>query len=455
MLDRYWHGPIKRISPEAPVPVLNVEHQEECPGGAANVALNIATLGAQVTLFGVVGCDSAADRLEAKLTCQQVNTVLVRQDQMKTIVKLRVLGQHQQILRLDFEDPQAEPDCSALLTAFASSIREADVVILSDYGKGVLAQAPEFIRLARAHGKKIFVDPKRSDFEHYRGAHVITPNFKEFEAVVGPCGSEQDILDKGMALVNDLGLDALLITRSEHGMTLLQAEQKPMHLKAFEQEVFDVTGAGDTVIATLASGVASGLPYPKATELANLAAAISVKKRNAATVSVSELRRAWWVLRPHLDKHMLSEEELLVTVADAKAHGETIVMTNGCFDVLHPGHVHYLEQAKALGDRLIVAVNTDASVQALKGEDRPVNPLAARMAVLAGLRSVDWVVAFSEDTPERLIGQVLPDVLVKGGDYQIDQIAGHQAVLANGGEVKILSFVDGFSTSALVAKIRG
>ena len=455
MLDRYWHGPIKRISPEAPVPVLNVEREEECPGGAANVALNIASLGAEVSLFGLVGKDAAAECLIAKLTAQNVKTFLIQQENYKTIVKLRILGQHQQVIRLDFEDTTAPDDFSVLLKAFELALTDADVVILSDYAKGVLTIAPELIRLSRAFGKAVFVDPKRKDFTHYVGASVITPNYKEFEEVVGPCHSEDEIVDKGMALIERLSLEALLITRSEHGMTLLQPNKKPCYLKAFEQEVFDVTGAGDTVIATLASAFAAGLDYHKATELANLAASISVKKRNAATVSIPELRRALWTLKPHFDKHVLNEAELLTIVADAKAHSETIVMTNGCFDLLHPGHIHYLEEAKALGDRLIVAVNDDASVRALKGDSRPINSLAARMSVLAGLRSVDWVVPFVEDTPERLISQVLPDILVKGGDYQIHQIAGHQAVLANGGDVKVLVFVDGFSTTKTLDKMKG
>ena len=453
MLDRYWHGPIKRISPEAPVPILKVEHQEECPGGAANVALNIATLGASVSLFGVVGQDAAGTCLIEKLTAEGVKSFLIQQAHFNTIVKLRVLGQHQQIIRLDFEDEQVPTDFSELLGLYEQALASTDVVILSDYAKGVLQIAPELIRLARAHGKAVFVDPKRADFSDYRGASVITPNYKEFEAVVGPCHSEDEIIEKGMRLVEELQLAALLITRSEDGMTLLQANKKPHYLKAFEQEVFDVTGAGDTVIATLASAIAAGLSYAKATELANLAAAISVKKRNAATVTIPELRRALWTMTPHLDKHVLSQSELLTSVMDAKAQGETIVMTNGCFDLLHPGHIHYLEEARSLGDRLIVAVNDDASVQALKGLSRPINPLAARMSVLAGLRSVDWVVPFSEETPERLISEVLPDVLVKGGDYSITQIAGHQAVLANGGSVKILSFVDGFSTTSMIDKM--
>lgn len=454
MLDRYWHGPIKRISPEAPVPILNVQHEEECPGGAANVALNIASLGAAVTLLGVVGCDQAAEGLHTKLAEHHVTSALLQYPDFKTIIKLRVLGQHQQLIRLDFEDERITHDYHDLLAAFAQHVIGMDVVILSDYAKGVLDIAPQLIALARAQGVAVFVDPKRKDFEHYMGAQVITPNYKEFEEVVGPCHSEQDILDKGLALVQRLQLDALLITRSEHGMTLLQVGQQPLYLKAFEQEVFDVTGAGDTVIATLASAVSAGLSYTKATELANLAAAISVKKRNAATVSVAELRRALWSMQPYLDKHVLSEAELMVAVNDAKAHGESIVMTNGCFDLLHPGHIRYLEEAKALGNRLIVAVNSDASVKRLKGNSRPVNPLTDRMEVLAGLRAVDWVVCFDEDTPARLIEAVLPDVLVKGGDYRVEQIAGHQAVLACGGEVKILSFVEGHSTSTLLDRMK-
>jgi len=309
------------------------------------------------------------------------------------------------------------------------------------------------IEAARQAGIPVLVDPKGRDFSIYRGATVITPNLAEFEAVVGRCADTDDLVRRAEALIDDCGIEALLITRGEDGMSLVRPGETAVHLPARAREVFDVTGAGDTVIATLAAGLAAGLALPQATALANLAAGIVVGKLGTATVTVAELRR---VLREQDDAShgVVSEAELLAAVADARAHGERIVMTNGCFDLLHAGHVGYLEQARARGDRLIVAVNDDDSVRRLKGEGRPVNPLPQRMAVLAGLASVDWVTSFAEDTPARLIGAVLPDVLVKGGDYRPEQIAGYDAVIANGGTVEILDFLDGCSTTAMLSRMR-
>jgi D-beta-D-heptose 7-phosphate kinase / D-beta-D-heptose 1-phosphate adenosyltransferase len=297
----------------------------------------------------------------------------------------------------------------------------------------------------------VLVDPKGRDFSIYRGATLLTPNLSELEAVVGPCPDEDAIVIKGEQLRAELQLDALLVTRSEHGMTLLRAGQPALHLPAEAREVYDVTGAGDTVIALLGAGLAAGQDLPHAARLANIGAGIVVGKLGTATVSVAELRRA--IRSLHQDAGgILDEETLIERVAEARAHGESIVMTNGCFDIIHPGHVRYLEAARRLGDCLIVAVNDDDSVRRLKGPARPVNPLAHRMQVLAALKPVDWVVAFGEDTPARLIGRVLPDILVKGGDYRAEDVAGYDAVTRNGGQVKILDFHAGYSTTAILEK---
>lgn len=452
MLDRYWYGPCSRISPEAPVPVVKVEEVEERPGGAANVAVNIATLGGQVRVLGVAGADEAATTLETKLRRLGVNCELIRQPGQATITKLRILSRNQQLLRLDFEDgfPGFEP--AALRERVVAALPEATVVVISDYGKGALRAVDDYIRLARAAGRLVLVDPKGRDFRRYHGATLLTPNLAEFEAVVGPCRDEAELVGKGEALRRDLELDALLITQGEQGMTLLRAGGEPLHLAARAREVYDVTGAGDTVIATLAAGLAAGLELAAATMLANLAAGIVVGKLGTASVTMSELRRALYEHDepPH---GILSREELLRVVGDAKAHGETIVMTNGCFDILHAGHVTYLEQAKRLGNRLIVAVNDDESVRRLKGLDRPVNTLWQRMRVLAGLASVDWVVPFEEDTPERLICAVQPDYLVKGGDNDPANIPGNRCVWEAGGQVVVMDYIDGCSTTSTIARI--
>ncbi|MEQ6343059.1 MAG: bifunctional D-glycero-beta-D-manno-heptose-7-phosphate kinase/D-glycero-beta-D-manno-heptose 1-phosphate adenylyltransferase HldE [Gammaproteobacteria bacterium] len=458
MLDRYWHGPVSRISPEAPVPIVRVEQVEERPGGAGNVALNIAALGGRVLVLSLTGADAAAEALEQRLGAAGVECLFQRQPGLATTTKLRVMSQHQQLIRLDFEDAAQDVDATLLLEHFLRHLPDADVVVLSDYGKGALRQARQLISAARAAGKPVLVDPKGKDFSLYHGATLITPNLSEFETVVGHCRDERELVDKGQALMAAHDFGALLITRGEHGMTLLRQDMikggaEELHLPAQAREVYDVTGAGDTVISVLAAALAAGQDLGTATALANLAAGIVVGKLGTATVSVPELRRA---LRDGQapGRGVMTEEQLLIAVQDARAHGETVVMTNGCFDILHAGHVAYLEQARRLGDHLIVAVNDDASVQRLKGAGRPVNSLERRMAVLAGLASVSWVVPFSEDTPERLICGVVPDCLVKGGDYRAEEVAGYGCVTANGGQVLILHYEEGCSTTNIIETIR-
>jgi len=453
MLDRYWHGNTSRISPEAPVPVVKVGEEEQRPGGAGNVALNLATLGCQISLVGLTGNDSAADDLEKILGAESVNCYFQRIEGKSTITKLRIISRHQQLIRLDFEDGFQGYDMGELKSRYLSRLEEADVVILSDYGKGTLDSAHELIAMAREQGVPVLVDPKGSDFARYAGCTLITPNLNEFEEVVGSCSNDEELTHKGESLMDELGLEALLVTRSERGMTLLHRDNEVLHLPTRAQEVFDVTGAGDTVISVLAAALGAGKTLAEATALSNLAAGVVVGKLGTASVSLHELRRAMQE-EEQVHSGMVSEESLKLLVQDARAHGEKVIMTNGCFDILHAGHVSYLREARKLGDRLIVAVNDDESVKQLKGDDRPVNNLNQRMEVLAGLESVDWVVPFSEDTPERLICNVLPTVLVKGGDYKVEDIAGGNCVRENDGEVIVLSFVEGCSTSRIINAIR-
>ncbi len=454
MLDRYWHGGTSRISPEAPVPVVNVFEDEERAGGAGNVALNIVSLGGVGTVLGLVGDDEPANALTTQLETAGVNCAFETVHGARTITKLRVLSRNQQLIRLDFEDGFPHVGQDQVLARFKALLADCDVVVLSDYAKGCLRKPTDLIDAARAAGKPVLVDPKSDDFSCYQGATLITPNLAEFEAVVGKTQGEADIVAKGMALLERHDLEALLVTRSEHGMTLLRKGEVPVHQPTRAREVFDVTGAGDTVIATLAASMAAGMDLPSATALSNLAAGIVVAKVGTATPSMEEMYRS---LHEHAEDGfgVVEEDALVDCVLAARARGERIIMTNGVFDILHSGHVHYLAQARTLGDRLIVAVNTDASVKRLgKGDDRPINALSERMQVLAGLEAVDWVVPFSEDTPQRLICKVLPDCLVKGGDYEPEQIAGYDCVTGNGGDVKVLSFVEGCSTTGLIETIR-
>lgn len=453
MLDRYWYGGTSRISPEAPVPVVNINHYDERPGGAANVALNIAALGAKAALIGATGDDENARSLQTRLDAVGIDCDFQVSGERPTITKLRVISQNQQLIRLDFEERFLAEDVREFPARLKRQLENVGAVILSDYGKGALQEPQKLISLARASGVPVLVDPKGADFSKYRGATLITPNLKEFEQVVGHCETEQQLVDRGIALLSELKLDALLITRSEHGMTLLRDGEPELHLPARAQEVYDVTGAGDTVISVLAATLAAGGDLPQAVALANLAAGLVIAKLGTATVSTPELRRA--IQREHgSERGVMSVDQLVMAIEDARAHGEKVVFTNGCFDIIHAGHVGYLSEAGALGDRLIVGVNSDESVSRLKGPGRPINPVDRRMTVLAGLEAVDWVVSFGEDTPEQLLEQVQPDVLVKGGDYSIDGIVGADQVLARGGEVKVLSFIDELSTTAIVKKIK-
>ena len=453
MLDQYWYGNSRRISPEAPVPIVHVRDDEMRAGGASNVALNITALGAQAKLLGMTGDDLNAEKLNKLLSEQQVECHLQKCNTHDTALKLRIIAQHQQMIRLDFEDDFADIDKSELLEQFSTLLDETDIVIFSDYNKGTLTNVNAMLQLAKQKGIPTIVDPKGTDFSKYQGATLITPNWSEFETIVGPCKTDQQLEEKGEALRKELKLDALLVTRGEHGMSLIRADNALFHLPTYAREVFDVTGAGDTVIGTLAASLAAGAEIEDAVALANLAAGIVVRKLGTATTSLAEIHDTL----NHADEigsGIISEDDLEHVIQIAHRRGEKVIMTNGCFDLMHTGHIDYLQKARELGDKLVVAVNSDASVRQLKGESRPINTLQNRMTMLAALECVDWVIEFTEETPERLYCRVLPDVIVKGGDYDADDVAGGKCVKSDGGEIKILHFVEGFSTSQLIEKIK-
>ncbi len=458
MLDRFWHGAATRISPEAPVPVVKVAGVDDRPGGAGNVAINLAALGVETTLSGLVGDDEHAKQLRSAVEANGVRWS-VMPCPGDTIVKLRVLSRNQQLIRMDFEAPLDDYADESFSQYAGNLIAEHDVVLLSDYAKGTLTNIEALITACQALNTPVMVDPKGADFARYTGATLITPNLSEFEAVVGACHQDDEIISqRARDLCHQHDFEAVLVTRSERGMTLQSREGEPLHLPALAREVFDVTGAGDTVISAMAAGLASHDSLENSTRLANVAAGLVVGKVGTATVTREELEGA---LSQQTDYPsyglptlgVVTEGEALSAVSRIKAEGQRVVMTNGCFDLLHPGHVTYLSQAAALADVLIVAVNDDASVARLKGADRPINSIESRMSVLAGLRAVSYVVPFSEDTPARLIEAISPDVLVKGGDYAVADIAGHEHVLKSGGEVIILEFVEGFSTTATIKRI--
>ncbi len=460
MLDRYFQGDSQRISPEAPVPVVKISKIEDKAGGAANVARNIAHLDAKVGLLGLIGDDAEGDSLCTILQQDGIYSALLKQQQLPTIAKMRVISRHQQVVRLDVEQSFSQAHSEALADQVEALLPDYEFVLVSDYNKGSLAAVGRIIQSAKAAGKYVLVDPKQADLSVYRGADILTPNLSEFRLAGGDASNDEAMLSSARAMLSRCGIAAMLLTRSEQGMTLITATEHH-HFPAQVLEVSDVTGAGDTVIATLAVMLGAGMALPQAVEMANLAAGIVVGKLGAATVSPAELAAK-------LNKHLFSQGDVYQTPFDkvlqhiqfARQNGERIVFTNGCFDILHAGHVRYLAQAKALGDRLVVGLNSDASIARLKGASRPVNPLSERATVLASLASVDWVLPFGDDlseqdTPLALILQVKPDVLVKGGDYSIDTIVGASEVLAAGGDVKVLQFVDGCSTSAIIKKIQG
>ncbi len=452
MLDRYWTGATERISPEAPVPVVRVSTCEERPGGAANVAVNLASLGSDCCLIGVIGADEAGQRLAGLLAAAGVQPDLFVDPRFRTVTKLRVLSRHQQLVRLDFEEEPPRSWDAEWWPKLVSAWPTRQILVVSDYGKKTVTRVPALIDEARRSGKPVIVDPKGRDFGQYRGATLLTPNRSEFEAVVGPCPGRADLEAGGRRLRADLGLEALLITLGDEGMMLIEASGKVFGLPAEAHEVADVTGAGDTVVATVGAALAAGVGLEEAVRLANRAAGLVVAKLGAAQVTAAELEAAQ-------DMHpgqagVVDEETLIRLVRDFRSRGLRLVMTNGCFDLIHAGHVRYLAQARALGDALVVAVNSDASVRKLKGTGRPVIPLEQRMAVLAGLASVDWVVAFDEGTPERLICRLLPEILVKGGDWEPASIAGAACVEQAGGRVEVLPYLEGLSTSHIIDTIR-
>lgn len=452
MLDRYLFGATGRISPEAPVPVVHVHETDDRPGGAANVAVNLAALGVSTSLVGVVGQDPAADTLASIMGERGIECGFATAEDRPTITKTRVQSRGQQLIRLDEEKTLAMPG-DAMLDSLRGMLKGTGAVVLSDYGKGALADVTAMIAACRETGVPVLVDPKGTDFEKYRGASLITPNQSEFEAVAGESTSDEDLVERARTMIADLQLDALLVTRSEKGMLLVESGGEPVFLSTQAREVFDVTGAGDTVIATLAAALASGQGVAAAAALANVAAGLVVRKIGVATVTPGEISAALHQ-RGQGGRGLVEPDALLALVDESRGRNERVIMTNGCFDVLHAGHVAYLEEAKSLGDRLIVAVNDDDSVRRLKGESRPINRLEDRLLVLAGLAAVDWVVPFAEDTPARLIEAVLPDVLVKGGDYRPEEIVGAREVLQNGGEVRVLAFRDGHSSSRIIDRLK-
>lgn len=465
MLDEFVYGEVSRISPEAPTPVIVAQRSEIHIGGAGNVARNIASVGARCVFVGLVGEDDAGKRLVAALADHAgIESALVCDPSRPTTRKVRFVSEHfsTHMLRADWE--QAAPASDAietkLIEAIVPQIARADIVLLSDYAKGVLTARVirHTIDAARKLGKPVIVDPKSLNWAIYRGATLLTPNRKEFsEATRSRADTIQSIVDASEDVMRLADCEAILVTQGEHGMTLVPRNGDAVHVPAFPVKVRDVSGAGDTVAAALAVSLAAGADWDTALRMANAAAAVAVGKQGTASVSAAELRRK--ILPPATlaaeEKVVIAPDMLDARLAEWKRQGLRVGFTNGCFDILHPGHVKVLTAARAACDRLIVGLNSDASVRRLKGADRPVQDERARAEVLAALEAVDLVVIFDEDTPIDLITRVTPSVLVKGGDYTREQVVGHEVVEAAGGTVVLVDILKGFSTTALVHRARG
>jgi D-beta-D-heptose 7-phosphate kinase / D-beta-D-heptose 1-phosphate adenosyltransferase len=459
MLDRYLWGTCDRVSPEAPVQVVNVQRESYALGGAGNVLANLRSLGAHVELVALVGRDFAQTPLARLLAEHGVaHDALVHDVARPTTVKTRVLAAHHQLLRFDVESCVACSDehAAAVIARVQERLGHSQVVILSDYGKGLLRPSVvrNLIEQCQRAGTPILIDPKGRDYAVYRGASLLTPNRREAAAAIGfALDSQADVTRAGRQLLHEHALGSCLITLSEDGMALFEADQEH-RLPTQAREVFDVTGAGDTVIAAIAFGLATGLPMLEACRFANSAAGVVVGKLGSATVTLAELasaKRSASTLEPAA-KIRESVETLLPELTRLRAEGRTVVFTNGCFDILHAGHVQYLTQAAALGDVLVVGLNSDASVRRLKGAERPINTQADRALLLAALSAVSYVVPFAEDTPLALISQIEPHVLVKGGDYRAEDIVGGDVVRRAGGSVRVLPFVPGKSTTAMLER---
>ncbi len=460
MLDRYIHGEVDRISPEAPVPVLRHARRYERAGGAANVAMNLAGLGCQSFLAGFWGHDAEQTELAAILDRAGVDTLGVVTSSLPTISKTRIVGRQQQLLRLDIESQDLPPaeEINRLTARSVELVTKVHAVVLSDYAKGALTRSlcRSVIEAARAHGIPVLVDPKSADFSLYTGATTACPNLHELSVATGvPAHRTDEILAAGRLLAERSGIEFLTVTRSEQGITVLDPAGV-YHSPARAREVFDVSGAGDTVIATLAAGLAGGLPVNTAVDLANIAAGIVVGKVGTVPITGNELVRE---LTPSSSlsagEKILDLPGAVARTAEWRATGQSIVFTNGCFDLLHVGHITLLEDCRRFGSKLVLGLNADASISRLKGPTRPIVGERERARVMAALAAVDAVVLFEQDTPLDLIRALRPDVLVKGGDYTVETVVGHEEVLASGGRVEIIPTVEGFSTTNIVRKLTG
>lgn len=456
ILDKYIFGDVGRISPEAPIPVVHVEGEKYVLGGAANVAGNICGYYMQPYLCGRIGNDIGGKKIKKLLENMGIRFLGIESEEECTTIKTRITGMGQQIVRIDEEDLAPITDIQAveLLDKIKSVINQIQVVVLSDYNKGVCTEyfCQELIQLCQKNKKTIIIDPKSKDWSKYKGCHLITPNFKEYREAVGInlLNQAESIIEHADALMKHYEIHNILVTRSQYGMILIQKNGKVNDFDTVAQEVFDVSGAGDTVIATIAALLAKEVPLEIAVEISNQAAGLAVSKNGTYMVRIEELNQFMESKEYDIKGKIVPREKLSIVLEQWRKNNKKIVFTNGCFDILHVGHITYLNEARKLGDKLIVGLNSDASVKRLKGTTRPINTEEDRALLLAALQSVDLVVIFEEDTPYTLIKYIQPDVLVKGGDYKPEEVVGREFAT----ELKLINFVDGYSTTGIIKDIR-
>ena len=435
MIDWYLHGESSRISPEAPVPVVNFKESKFQLGGAANVANNLKHLEIEPFLIGATGKDHFGSKLKEHLKGENINFNLLSEVSFQTICKQRLMSSNQQLARIDYEQYFHASKLSKIFNTFIKNIAKTDLIIVSDYGKGTIFNARKLIQSARKLGKKILIDPKGKDFTKYKGANLITPNKSEFEKIMGKVSSKKDLLNKAKKMLKHLNLESLVVTLGSEGMYVLSKSNKKIKeefINAYPQEVFDVSGAGDTTISALGAALSEGKDIFSAAEFANFAASISVSKLGTSTVN---------------------KDEIAGLMALEGSKKQVIVFTNGCFDIIHSGHLDLLKEAKSYGDKLIVGLNSDKSISKLKGSDRPIINQSERKKILSALKFVDEVIIFNEENPLKLIKKLKPNILVKGADYTKEQVVGGKFVESYGGQIKLVKLTKGKSTSNIIDKI--
>lgn len=468
MLDKFIYGKVNRISPEAPVPVLAIEKEKTMLGGAGNVLANLCSLDASATIVAITGADDEASKISTIIKNMGASTDgLVSRKERKTTLKYRYLAGPNHIMRADVDDlsPISEETEKQIIETASRHIKESHVLVISDYGKGALTEKVinTLIYVASENGLTIIVDPKGKDYTRYKGAHIITPNLKELAETTGmKIDTNEEVILAAQKLIRETSIPAILVTRSQDGMTLVQKEKEPVHIKTKAREIYDVSGAGDTVVATIAASIAAEKDILESAQIANIAAGIVVGKTGTSAINKTELDEALssGTIRNYQRPGLCKTEEAVEIINSWKKEGLEVGFTNGCFDIIHSGHVSYLEEAARRCDKLVVAINTDASIRRLKGETRPVNDETSRATVLAGLASIDMVVFFGggkdeKDMPIKIIETLKPDIHFKGGDYTVDQLPEAKTILSYGGKVEIMPLEEGKSTTAIINRAYG